>query len=245
MDNNKSETLRQREKAQRDLLELKKMQAGQIDPSVLNDDDKKIVPRTLDEKADNFFYHNKIKLIIFGFLAVVLSVLIVSCATRTNYDATLVLYCYEYIAPETVKEAGRFVQDLHADTNENGKVEILATDCSFSNETDLAETVSTQQMKIQALLMDSEALLYLLDDNSLNYLNSISKDFNLFTEENIVKLDDNFYKTLSDGRIGLEEGKDRYLCLRTINQTTLEGKAEKNYNDAKAVIEAVKAEQNK
>ena len=241
MDNKKSDTLRQREKAQRDLLELKKMQAGQIDPAILNDDDKKIVPKTLEEKTDNFFYHHKTKLIIFGFLAVVLSVLIVSCATKTKYDATVVLYCYEYIAPETVKETGKFFEELHNDTNGNGKVDVLATDCSFSKDTELTDVVSTQQMKIQSLLINSEALLYILDDESLPYLNSISKDFNLFSEENIVKLDEDFYKTLSDGRIGLSEEKNHYLCLRTIDNTTIEGKAKKNYQDALAVLEAVKA----
>ena len=92
MDNKKSETLKQREKAQKDLLELKKMQMGQLDPSMLNDDDKKIVPKTLDEKADNFFYHNKAKLIVLGFLAIVLTVLIMSCVTRTDYDATVTIY---------------------------------------------------------------------------------------------------------------------------------------------------------
>ena len=73
------------------------------------------------------------------------------------------------------------------------------------------------------------------------YLNSISKDFNLFSEENIVKLDEDFYKTLSDGRIGLTEEKNHYLCLRTIDNTAIEGKAKKNYQDALAVLEAIKA----
>lgn len=240
MDNKKSDTLKQREKAQRELLQLKKMQAGQIDPSILNDDDKKIVPKTLDEKCDNFFYHNKTKLIVFGFLAVVLSVLIVSCATRTNYDATLTIYCYEYIAPETTKEVAKWMEELHPDTNGNEKVEILATDCSFSMDTDLSETVSAQQMKIQALLMDNEAMLFILDKESIEYLNSISKDFNLFEEENIIRLDNDFYKRLSDGRIGLEDTKEHYLCLRTINKTALEGKAQKNYEDAKKVIDTLK-----
>ena len=55
MDNKKSETLKQREKAQKDLLELKKMKMGQLDPSSLDDSDKVITPKTLDEKCDNFF----------------------------------------------------------------------------------------------------------------------------------------------------------------------------------------------
>lgn len=241
MDNKKSETLSQREKAQKELLQLKKMQQGQLDPSILNDDDKKIVPRTLDEKCDNFFYHHKTKVIIFGFLAVVLSVLIVSCATRTNYDATLTIYCYEYIDSETVKEVGKWMEGYHADSNENGKVDILATDCSFSEDTELADTVSTQQMKVQALLMDREAMLFILDENSLAYLNSISENFELFTKDNIYKLDNDFYKTLSDGRFGLDPEKDHYLCLRTIDKTALEGKAVKNYEDAKAAFDKIKA----
>ena len=46
MDNKKSDTLRQREKAQRDLLELKKMQSGELDTEHLRDQDKKIVPKS-------------------------------------------------------------------------------------------------------------------------------------------------------------------------------------------------------
>ncbi len=240
MDNKKSETLKQREKAQKDLLELKKMQMGQLDPSMLNDDDKKIVPKTLDEKADNFFYHNKAKLIILGFLAVVLTVLIMSCVTRTDYDATLTIYCYEYVDTQTIEETQRFMEKLHPDTNKNGKTEILCTDCSFSEDTDLVETVNQRQMKLQTLLIDGKSVLYILDDKSIEYLNSISDEFTLFEEENIVELDSSYYNSLSDGRISFKEDKKRYLCLRTIDETAIEDKAKQNYEDAKEVLEKLK-----
>lgn len=241
MENKKSETLRQREKAQRDLLELKKMQAGQLDTSILNDDDKKIVPRTLEEKADNFFYHHKAKLIVCGFLAVVLTVMIVSCVKRPHYDSTVTIYCYEFVDTVTVEDTAEWLEKLHPDTNGNGKVEILCTECSFSEKTELAETVTQKQMKIQAILTDASAVLFILDENSLKYLNGISENFTLFTEENIVELGDEYYNALSKDRIGYETDKKRFLCLRTIDETVIEGKAQNNYDDAKKVLEKVRS----
>lgn len=238
--NNKSDTLKQRAKAQKDLLELKKMQSGQLDPALLNDDDKKIVPKTLDEKADNFFYHNKVKLIILGFLAVVLTVLIMSCVTRTDYDATVTIYCYEYVDTQTIEETARWMEKLHPDTNGNEKVEIICVDCSFSEDTDLMQTVNTQQMKLQTKLMDGESMLFILDDESLEYLNTISENLTLFEEKNIVELDSSFYNSLSDGRISLKADKKHYLCLRTVDETVVEGDAKQNYEDAKKVIEKLK-----
>ena len=74
----KSETLRQREKAQKDLLELKKMQRGEISPETLKDDHKKIVPKTLDEKCENFLFYHKYKLMFAAVAAVVLTIIIIS-----------------------------------------------------------------------------------------------------------------------------------------------------------------------
>lgn len=240
MENKKSETLKQREKAQKDLLELKKMQMGQLDPSILKDDDKKIVPKTLDEKADNFFYHHKAKLIGLGFLAVVLTVLVMSCVTKTDYDATVTIYCYEYVDTNTVEETAVYIEKLHPDTNENGKTQILCTDCSFSEDTELMQTVNERQMKLQSILMDGESLLFILDDESIAYLNSISEEITLFKEENIVELSENYYNSLSDGRTSFKADKKRYLCLRTIDETAIEGEAKKNYEDAKEVLEKLK-----
>lgn len=240
MENKKSDTLKQREKAQKDLLELKKIQMGEIDPSVLSDEDKKIVPKTLDEKCDNFFYHHKVKVIGVAALAIILTILIMSCVTRTDYDAAVTIYCYEFVDTVTIEETAAFIEKLHPDTNGNGKVEILCTDCSFAKDTDLADTVSQKQMKLQSILLDGKSMLYILDDESIKYLNSISENFTLFKEENIAELDKSYYNTLSDGRIGFKEDKKRYLCLRTIDETVIEGEAKKNYEDAKKVLEKLK-----
>ena len=102
------------------------------------------------------------------------------------------------------------------------------------------QTVNQQQMKLQSILMDGKSVLFILDENSIKYLNSISDDFTLFKEENIIELDSRFYNSLSDGRISLKADKKHYLCLRTIDETVIEGKAKQNYEDAKIVLEKLK-----
>lgn len=236
----KSETLRQREKAQKDLLELKKIQSGEIDPETLRDDDKKIVPKTLDEKCDNFFFYHKYKLIFAAVAAIALTIIITSTITKPKYDASVTIYCYEYVDEQAVKDTSVWMEGLYTDVNENGKVDILVTDCSFATDTELAETLRTKQLKIQSLLLEEDALLFILDDDSLKYLNSISDSVTLFSEENIVKLGDSYYNKLSDNRYGMLEEKNRYLCLRTVDGTTIEGKAKTHLKAAKAVLEKVR-----
>ncbi len=236
----KSETLRQREKAQKDLLELKKMQRGEIDPETLRDDDKKIVPKTFEEKRANFLFYHKYKLIFAIAAIIVLAIIIHSIVTTPNYDATVTIYCYEYVDEQTVEDTSVWMEKLFEDINENGSVDILVTECSFAADTDLAETVRTKQLKIQSILTEEDALLFILDDESLKYLNGITDSFTVFSEENIVALNDSYYDELSGDRIGMLEEKKRYLCLRTVDGSAIEGKAEKHYEAAKAVLEKVR-----
>ena len=241
-DKKKSETLRQREKAQRELIELKKMQAGLKDTEQLRDDDKKIVPKTVEEKWDNFFYHNKFKLFLVAAVAVILTILVVSCATKVHYDATVTIYCYEYVDETTIEDTAKWLEKYHSDTNGNKKTEILCTDCSFATGTDLAETINQRQLKMQAVLNNPEALLFILDEESLKYLNSISDSFTLFEEENIVELGEGYYKALDPDRVSFKDSeKKRFICLRTVDKSAIEGKkAQKYYDDAKKALEEIK-----
>jgi hypothetical protein len=236
----KSETLRQREKAQKDLLELKKMQRGEIDPAVLDDSDKKIVPETLDEKCENFFFYHKYKLLFAAAVVAVLAIIITSTITTPKYDATLTIYCYEFVAESEIEDLESWINGKFSDVNNNGRVDVLTTDCSFAPNTDLADTVHQRQLKIQSILTDPKSMLFILDKESLTYLNSISDNFTLFSEENVVLLDENFYKALDGSRNTLKADKERYICLRTVGGSALEGKAEKYYDASKEFIEKLK-----
>lgn len=232
----KSETLSQREKAQKDLLELKKMQRGEIKP----EKEKEVVPQTFKEKKENFFFYHKYKLIFIAAAVIVLAIIIYSTVTKIDYDASVTIYRYEYVFPEETEAAAKWLENYYTDVNGNGKVEISAEDCSFGDE-DLADTVHTRQLKIQAILNQTKAMLFILDEESLEYLNGISDKIVLFTEENMAELPANYYKAVGIEKLASDE-KKRYIALRTIDDTVLEGDAQENYIAAKGVIEKIKAE---
>lgn len=235
-----SETLRQRKKAQQDLLELKKIQRGEIDAEVLKDDDKKIVPETLSDKMENFFFYHKYKILGIGAILVVLAIIVTSIINTPKYDATITIYCHEFVGESEIEDTGKWITRYYPDVNGNGRVEVLSTDCSISPDTDVAEVVRQRQLKMQSLLTEKDALLFILDDDSLKYLNSITESFTLFEKENIVQLSESFYNALADGRTGLLPEKKHYLCLRSVDGSAIEGKAQQDFKFAKEVLEKIK-----
>lgn len=239
----KSETLRQREKAQKDLLELKKMQKGELDPSTLKKDEK-IVPRTFGEKVSHFFFYYKYVLLGCTALFVALAIILGSCIAKPNYDAKITVFCSEYVSEDVITAMNEWLTSYYPDVNENGEVELLFADCSFSVETDQKSYSDNMLLKVQSLLAsEKDAMLFILDEDNLKYLNGISKDFVLFSSVNMVELPQSFYDSLPANRNTFKDNKTRYLCLRTIAGTSIEGeKAKANYNAAKEVIKTLRAE---
>ena len=237
----KSETLSQRENAQRELINLKKMKQGEISTETLKKEEK-IEPKTFLEKAAHFFYYQKYK-ILAGIVAVIaLFVIFYNMVIVPDYDGKVTIYCYEYVSPEDITAIEGWIKEYYPDTNGNGKVDILATDCSFSLDTDQKSYVDNMMLKVQSLLAsEKDAMLFILDAQSLEYLKSISKEFLLFEPADVVALPESFYDALPKDRTTLNETKTRYICLRRINGTALDGKkAQTFYNSAKEVIEKLK-----
>ncbi len=237
----KSETLSQREKAQKELINLKKMQQGAMSTETLKQD-KKIEPKTFSEKVAHFMHYNKYKVIVGVLAFAAVSFIVYNWVMVPKYDGKVTVYCYEYVTGEDLAAIEEWIEEYYPDVNENGKVEILATDCSFSLDTDQKSYVDEMMLKIQTLIAnEKDAMLFILDEESLKYLNGISKEVVFFTNANIVKLPQSFYDALPADRSTLNETKPRYLCLRTVGGTAIESeKATEYYNGAKKVIEALK-----
>jgi hypothetical protein len=239
----KRETLRQREKAQKELLELKKMQQGVISTENLKKDEK-LAPKTFGQKFAHFMNYHKFKVLAAVLALSVLVFIIYSTVTAPRYDGKVTVYCYEYFSEEDLTYIEEWITPYYPDVNENGENLLLVTDCSFSLDTDQKSYVDNMMLKIQSILSgQKDAMLFILDDKSIEYLNGISDDFILFTKENIVEIPESFYEKLPEGRYTFPNNKKRYVCLRTIGGTSLEGeKAKENYKAAKQVIEKLKKE---
>ncbi|MBO5873177.1 MAG: hypothetical protein J6Q56_03125 [Clostridia bacterium] len=237
MSNKKSETLKQREAAQRELIRLKKMQAGELETEKKEETKN---PETVSEKLSNFLYYNKYKLLAAAVAVIAASYFIYSAVTAVHYDAKAVIFCFEYFSEENRQDVADYLEEYYDDIDGNGQTELGIIDCSFVSGLDTAQYANTMMTKIQSVLAGEEdAMLFLLDEASLQHLNSISQNIELFAEDEIVELSNQFYDALGDETKTTENGK-RYLCLRSIEGTTLEGEAEENYNAAKKALQKIR-----
>ncbi len=235
----KSETLSQREKAQKDLIELKKIQQGQLDPATLKKDEK-IIPMTFGEKVSNFLFHHKWKVVTCLCAAFILGVIIHSEITKVRYDTILTLYSFEYYSEENTQEIGKWMAKYYPDTNENGKAEVSVQNCSYLLDISNQAYIKDMQKKIQSLFLNDDALLYILDKDSLYYLkNETAISSDIFPEKYIVELPDEFAGLIKNNKT-FDKNRKRYLCLINTGNKKLNAEEQKNYDAAKKVIEEFK-----
>lgn len=233
---NKSETIKQREKAQRDLIELRRMQAGELPLP----EKEEAIPLTKSQKVANFFYHNKIALIIGGILAIIGIIVISDLVTRVKYDSKIVLFSYETAYSTYSRAVGDYFETLYGevegDITKNGKVELAVLDCSANNSNiNLKNERLTQLHSIMAT--EKDTLIYIVDRESLKHFDGLSNKF--FKEENIVPLGDDFYEFIKAEGVELPD-TPLYAALRVVEGTTLEGKDQTAFEKAEAVIDLLK-----
>lgn len=228
----KSETLRQREKAQKDLLELKKAQQGLL-PLEENEEKQVRTPKTFKEKKDNFFYHHNIAFYGVILVLAVLVFLIVDAVTTVKYDTSIVLFTHERYFENQTSAIETLFEKYSEDIDKNGEINVSVYDCSYSKDSGYQFQLD-QRSRVQARLTAGNAMLFLLDESALNDLKE-NLEYDLFPEENRVNV-----TSLIKGIEGTSfTQKDLYLCLREIKGSTAEDKADK-HNEAKAILERIK-----
>ena len=187
MDNKRNETLEQRKRAQQEFLRLKKMQSGEIAPPP-KPSEEAVLPTTSKDKAKNFWFHYKWHVIAGVFIATVLSILIAQCAGREKFDIKLVLFTYDnYLDSQTVKMEEYF-EGFCPDFDGNGEVNVGITSCSYSkNDFSNPEYNNTMATKLQSILVaQREIALYIVDEESYEFINSIPHENELFMKERVL-----------------------------------------------------------
>ena len=88
--NKKNDIIEEQRRARAEFLRLKKMQSGELDagpkPSEIYE-----APKTFSEKLKNIWYHDKLAIAIIGVIIALIAFLCVQCATKTEYDISVVL----------------------------------------------------------------------------------------------------------------------------------------------------------
>lgn len=239
-----SETLRQRRIAQQEFLRLKKMQKGELDagpkPSEV------ATPLTFGEKLQNIWFHDKFAIIIIGLLIIAIALLVTQCATKTVYDANIVLFTHTMTGDPNCDKMGEYLKPYCKDINGDGEVNVNVINCSIDEGINTQYTY-TNRSKMQSLLAaEASALLFITDDSSYKYLMGLSDDVALFEGEPF-KFQADFYEYCIDESGFYETPEGLQISCRTIKDTAIEKdkNVEKHYDQAYGVISQLKREYGK
>lgn len=230
-----SDTLRQRKFAQQEFLKLKKMQSGELDagpkPSEV------AAPLTFGDKIKNIWYHDKLAIIVVAMLIIAMVLLMTQCATKTKYDATIVLFNYTFTGDTICDKMEEYLTPFCEDINGDGKVNVNVINCSLSgtenNEHNYSKRLSLQSIQAS----DSSALLYITDEYSYKEL---TEKINFFEGEPI-KFNEDFYKYCVDEGGMFVTPKNLQISCRVIKGTSIEnGKnIDLHYNHAQNILNKI------
>lgn len=242
---NYNETLAQQRKARAELVKLKKAQSGEIE--MKNETPlQAAMPKTIDGKIKNIWYHDK--WIILGVMATIAVIvfLCVQCTQKEKYDLEAVAYTYTYITDNQLEIIVNDLEKYCEDIDGDGKANLFAVNCSFekNSPTATATTEYSSSTKVQALLAaDKQALVFITDEESYEFLNGISED-GLF-EGKTVKLPESLYEKV-EKETGLALPEGLILCYRRVSNTTLDKTSDivDYYALAKNIVEKSEKEWN-
>ena len=236
-----SDTLRQRKFAQKEFLELKKMQNGEMNPPP-KPSEVQVEPSTFGEKVKNLWYHSKWAIIALAALIICIALLITQCATKTEYDATVVLFTYSITGDSNCAKMGEYLKPYCKDINGDGEVNINVINCSIEESQGNTEHSYTTRSKVTTLIAsEASALLFITDDNSYKYLSGLSKDIEFFEDEPI-RFEDDFYEYCIDDGGFYDTQKGLQISCRTVDGTAIS--SDKNidtyYEQAQNILKGLK-----
>lgn len=247
-------------KRQRELVEVKKVKQGQIEAPVVDPDEGKIVPRTPEEKAKNFWYHYKWATIGTVIGLGLLIFFIVDLATKTRYDIEIMAFNKYQTLFDTEKLEKSF-QPFAVDEDGNGEINVLINgnqtiDPTSSGTTINPQTAQASATKLFAGLQTFEGFIFLMDESTYNSIVTdesgekmdVFLDLSAYSQQNPAFVGDKLYLKDTqfaadwyyDGSTLTEVPDDLFLCLR--DYTKVENQKEKilrQYQSEKEVFDKI------
>ena len=187
-----SDTIKQQRKAQKEFLELKKMQSGEIEPAP-KPSEIEIKPKTFWEKVKNIWFHDKTAILITTAIVAIFTFFTVECAMKTKPDLQVVVFTYNTILDESCEKMQEYFKPYCPDINGDGEVYVKVLNCSFNKENSDFSFKNNRISRLQATIAaEANALLFITDDESYQYFQSIDNG-NFFVGEKVF-LDKDFHE---------------------------------------------------
>ena len=218
MDNNKSDTLSQRKKAQQKFLELKRMQEGEVVPE---GPPPEIRPKTFKEKIINFWFHYKIHTLLVAFFTIVFAVGITQCSKQEHYDGRVMLYVDHVCADAEAKIYEDYLTPFFTDTNGDGEIKVQIINCAYTTEGSFdMNYTSALASKLQSIISsEPDVQLFIVDPKKLDQLNNISEEVDEFFVDTAAFPED-IYKVAKEQGFPLPDGL--LLGRRIVSGTLIE-----------------------
>ena len=217
--NQDSGTISQQRKAREEFLELKRMQSGEV-PAPPPPSAESITPKTFREKSQNFWFYNRFIVIGIIFLAIVLTVGIKQCASRKDYDLSVILYTSTQITDKQSEKMSEYFSKFCDDVNKDGEVLISVVNCSYTDGGN-RQVAQASDTKLQAILVsEPEAMLFIVDAKTLERLNSSPATTPLFSDKGIM-LGESFYNATKN-ELGSKAPEGLRIIRRNILDTTMQ-----------------------
>ena len=239
---------------QRELVEMKKVQQGQVEAPHVDLEAEKIVPKTAKEKRKNFWYHYKWATIITVVAVIFVTYLMVDLFTKPKYDLTVIGMSTYQFAIDKEAQAKSF-QPFATDYDGNGEVSVTVDAIDMYDTTNTYATYNPQlvqasSVKMVGALQTFEGFIFVLDQYTYDRIitnsdgskaEDVFLDLSQYTASNSAFQGDKLYLkgTKLAESWGLKEvPDDLFLCLR--DYTTYEKqkeKIQKQYEYEKSVFE--------
>jgi hypothetical protein len=243
-DNKKNDIIEEQRRARAEFLRLKKMQNGEIDAGP-KPSEVAIVPKTPKEKWDNFWFQYKWWVFTAVASVIVLSILIVQCASRVEPDMEIIYFTYTPVMDQQLGEVSEYFEGMTKDINDDGEVNVQIINCSISEKGNTQYT-NTMLQKMQAMIAANEkALLFITDSKSIKYFDKFNEGSHIFDGEPL-SLGEEFYTSTEHKDFGpLPEGLT--ISIRRVSDTLLEeNKSVSKYQkEAIRIIEKLESKNSK
>ncbi len=237
-----SDTLRQRKFAQQEFLKLKKMQSGELDagpkPSEVHS-----TPLTFTDKLKNIWYHDKFAIGIILVITAFIAFFVVQCATKTEYDATVVVYTHRITGDVNCDKMGEYLKPYCKDINNDGQVNISVINCTIEeSQGNTDHSFTTKQNLNQIIFKNASALLFITDDSSYKNLLSRTDDYP-FLEGEPIEFQDDFYDFCKTADNLFTTPKGLQISCRTIDESAIiadDDNIDLYYDQAQTILKGLK-----
>ncbi len=157
---------------QQELIELKrkKEQFKENPEGYTPDEVKAEYVQSAKSKLSNFWYYSRFTIIGMLIVALIFSVAVTQCATKTEYDLTIVLYFKRFAMSTMSENVATIAEQYCPDYNGDGEVNVLVVNCAASDDERRANVDTSTRLLGQ--FQNEEAILYMVDAEAYRDLQS-------------------------------------------------------------------------